>query len=286
MILRVLREPLLQFLVLGAVLFAVYGLVAKRSGETPEKIVVSASQITNLGDGFTQTWRRPPSKEELDGLIENYIRDEVFYRAGRAAGLDRDDAVIRRRVRQKMELLAEEIAVPEPTEEQLGAFLASNPERFRSEDRLTFRQVFLNPSRRTGTIDRDLEQVRAALSSADTAKDEVGLGDPFLLSEEFRAVSLRDTAGTFGESFARQVFAAEQGRWQGPIASTYGLHFIFIDERTKGGVPSLDAVRTAVGREWANARRIEAEQKLYQSLRDSYEIIVEGVPSRTPAGRQ
>ena len=76
-----LREPLLQFLVLGAVLFAVYGLVAKRSGETPEKIVVSASQITNLGDGFTQTWRRPPSKEELDGLIENYIRDEVFYRA-------------------------------------------------------------------------------------------------------------------------------------------------------------------------------------------------------------
>ena len=144
LILRVLREPLLQFLVLGAVLFAVYGLVDKRSGETPEKIVVSASQIANLGDGFARTWRRPPSKEELQGLIENYIRDEVFYRAGRAAGLDRDDAVIRRRVRQKMEFLAEEIAVPEPTEEELGAFLASNPERFRAEDRLTFRQVFLN----------------------------------------------------------------------------------------------------------------------------------------------
>ena len=112
-------------------LFAVYGLVGKRSGEAPEKIVVSASQITNLGDGFARTWRRPPSEEELQGLIENYIRDEVFYRAGRAAGLDRDDAVIRRRVRQKMEFLAEEISVPEPTEAQLGDFLASNPERFR-----------------------------------------------------------------------------------------------------------------------------------------------------------
>jgi hypothetical protein len=222
----------------------------------------------------------------LQGLIENYIRDEVFYRAGKAAGLDRDDVVIRRRVRQKMEFLAEEIAVPEPSEEQLAAFLASNPERFRTEDRLTFRQLFLNPSRRTGTIDRDLERVRAALSRADAAIDATGLSDPFLLGEEFRAVSLRDTAGTFGESFARQVFAAEQGRWQGPIASTYGLHFIFINDRKKGGsVSPLDTVRPAVIREWANARRIEAEQKLYRSLRDRYEIIVEAVPPQAAAVR-
>jgi hypothetical protein len=278
LILRLLREPLLQFLVLGAMLFALYGLVDKRSVEATEKIVVSTSQITNLGDGFARTWRRLPTEEELRGLIENYIRDEVFYRAGRAAGLDRDDAVVRRRVRQKMEFLAEEITVPEPTEEQLAAFLAANPERFRTEERLTFRQLFLNPSRRTGTIDRDLEQVRAALSSAEAAIDANGLSDPFLLGEEFRAVSLRDTAGTFGESFARQAFAAEQGRWQGPIASTYGLHFIFINERTRGSVSPLDTVRPAVIREWTNARRVDAEQKLYSSLRDRYEIIVEAVP--------
>ena len=142
-------------------LFALYGLVDKRSAEAPEKIVVSASRIENLSDGFARTWRRPPSKEELKGLIEDYIRDEVFYRAGRGAGLDRDDVVIRRRVRQKMEFLVEEISAPEPTEAQLAAVLTSNPERFRTEDRLTFHQLFLNPSRRTGTIDRDLEQVRA-----------------------------------------------------------------------------------------------------------------------------
>jgi hypothetical protein len=172
----------------ASVLFALYSLVDKRSVEATEKIVVSTSQIDNLREGFARTWRRLPTEEELQGLIENYIRDELFYRAGRAAGLDRDDAVIRRRVRQKMEFLAEEITVPEPTEEQLAAFLASNPERFRTEDRLTFRQLFLNPSRRTGTIDRDLEQVRAALSSADAAIDATGLGDPFLLGEEFRVV--------------------------------------------------------------------------------------------------
>ena len=120
MISRLLREPLLQFLVLGAILFGLYSLVDKRGAEAPEKIVVSASQIANLADGFSRTWRRPPSKEELQNLIENYIRDEVFYRAGRAAGLDRDDVVIRRRVRQKMEFLAEEISVPEPSESELG----------------------------------------------------------------------------------------------------------------------------------------------------------------------
>ena len=277
---------MLQFLVLGAMLFGVYGLVAKRSGDTPDKIIVSAALITNLGEGFAQTWRRPPSKDELDGLIENYIRDEIFYRAGRAAGLDRDDAVIRRRVRQKMEFLAEEISVPDPTNQQLTDFLNSHPERFRADDRVTFHQIFLNPSRRVGTIDRDLQQVRAVLSINNRTTDEAALGDPFLSGEEFSAVSLRDTAATFGESFAQQVFAAEQGRWLGPIASTYGLHFIFIDEKTTGSVPSLDVASAAVRREWANARRVEAEQKLYQSLRERYEIIVEGTAPHTLAGRK
>ena len=131
MISRLLREPLLQFLMLGAILFVLYSLVEKRGTEAQERIVVSASRIANLADGFSRTWRRQPSREELQNLIEDYVRDEVFYRAGRAAGLDRDDVVIRRRVRQKMEFLAEEISIPEPSESELAAFLADNPDRFR-----------------------------------------------------------------------------------------------------------------------------------------------------------
>src|SRR5439155_15886145 len=128
----------------------------KRGVEAPEKIVVSTERIANLSDGFSRTWRRSPSKDELQNLIENYVRDEVFYRAGRAAGLDRDDVVIRRRVRQKMEFLAEEVSAPEPSEEQLAAFLASHPVRFRTEDRATFFHVFLNATNRAGTIDEDV----------------------------------------------------------------------------------------------------------------------------------
>src|SRR5215213_12044836 len=134
-------------------LFALHGLLGRPGTDAPEKIVVSAARIANLGDGFARTWRRLPNAQELQDLIEDYIRDEVFYREGRAAGLDRDDAVIRRRVRQKMEFLAEDISVPEPNDAQLAAYLAANPERFRAEDNLTFRHVFLSATRRQNTID-------------------------------------------------------------------------------------------------------------------------------------
>jgi hypothetical protein len=275
LIVRLLREPLLQFLALGAMLFALYGLAGKRSAEAPEKIVVSASRVANLGDGFARTWRRLPNEQELQALIEDYVRDEVFYREGRAAGLDRDDVIIRRRVRQKMEFLADDMSVPEPSDEQLAAYLASNPERFRAEDQLTFHQVFLSATRRANTIDSDSKQIASILARADGAVDATVLGDPFLLGEEFRNVSPSKVTSIFGESFAKQISVMEKGRWQGPISSGFGQHFVFISEWVSGNLPPLDAVRPVVHREWANARRLEAEQKLYASLRNRYEIVVE-----------
>ena len=102
----------------------------------------SSSRVATLADRFARTWRRPPTEQELQGLVEDYVREEILYREGRAAGLDRDDFVIRRRVRQKMEFLAEDMAAAEPSEEQLAAYLASNQEKFLTDDRLTFHQVF------------------------------------------------------------------------------------------------------------------------------------------------
>jgi PPIC-type PPIASE domain len=276
-----LREPLLQFLVLGAVLFGVFQLVARERAETPERIVISPARIANLADGFARTWQRPPSKEELQGLVDDYIRDEVFYREDRAAGLDRDDVIIRRRVRQKMEFLAEDISAPEPSEEQLTAYLKSNSERFRTVDHLSFHQVFLSAARRTTTIESDGKQIAGVLAGAGAAVDTAALGDAFLLGEEFQAVSQNDVASIFGDGFAKRIFVAEQGSWQGPISSSFGQHFVFISERTPGGLPPLDAVRPAVRREWSNARRLEAEQKLYGSLRARYEIMVETPPAKS-----
>jgi hypothetical protein len=278
-----LREPLFQFLVLGAGLFGLFHLVEGRKAEPPERIVISSARIGNLADGFARTWQRRPGTEELQGLIDDYIRDEVFYREGRAAGLDRDDVIIRRRVRQKMEFFAEDASVPEPSEAQLAAYLESNPERFRAEDHLTFHQVFLSATRRGATIDRDSQQVAEALAHADAAVEVSALGDPFLLGDEFPAMSQNEMASVFGDGFAKRISVMEPGRWQGPIVSSFGQHFVYVSERIRGGLPPLDAVRQAVRREWSNARRLEAEQKLYASLREHYEIVVEAPPSAKSA---
>jgi hypothetical protein len=271
----VLREPLLHFLVLGAILFGLFGMIGKNGAEAPTKVIISAARVATLADGFARTWRRPPTEQELHGLVEEYIRDEIFYREGRAAGLDRDDFVIRRRVRQKMEFLAEDMAAAEPSDEQLAAHLASNPERFRTEDRLTFRHVFLSATRRGSALDGDARQIADTVARTSAPVDTATIGDPFLLGDEFREMTQGDVARTFGEGFAKQLSAAAPGRWQGPIASSFGMHFVFVDKRTKGTLPPLDTVREAVRQEWLNARRIEAQQKLYRTLRERYEIVLE-----------
>ena len=274
-----LKEPLFQFLVLGAALFGIFHLVDRNKTEAPARIIISSARIANLADGFARTWRRPPSQQELQGLVDDYIRDEVFYREGRAAGLDRDDVIIRRRVRQKMEFLAEDLSVREPSEEQLASYLASNPQRFKTEDRLSFHQVFLSATRRAAAMDDDSKRLASALARADAAVDTTTLGDPFLLGDEFHAVSPSEVAGIFGDDFAKRISAMEQGRWQGPIASSFGQHFVYIGERIAGSIPPLGEVREAVLREWSNARRLEAEQKLHDSLRERYEIVVEAPPA-------
>jgi hypothetical protein len=279
--LTLLREPLFQFLVLGGALFGLSHFVDRNKAEAPDRIVVSSARIDNLADGFARTWRRPPSQEEMQGLIDDYIRDEVFYREGRAAGLDRDDVIIRRRVRQKMEFLAEDASSPEPGDDQLAAYLQANPARFKTDDRLTFRQVFLSANRRERTINDDSKQVADALAHLGATGDTTSLGDPFLLGEEFKAVSQTDVVGIFGDDFARHLATVEPGRWQGPISSSFGQHFVYISERILGSLPPLAAVREAVLREWSNARRLEAEQKLYRSLRDRYDIVVETPPSKS-----
>jgi parvulin-like peptidyl-prolyl isomerase len=273
-----LREPLLHFLVLGAVLFGLFGMLEKKNVEAPTKVVVSASRVATLADRFARTWRRPPTEQELQSLVEDYIRDEIFYREGRAAGLDRDDSVIRRRVRQKMEFLAEDMAAAEPSDEQLAGYLTSHPERFRTEDRLTFHQIFLSATRRGSALESDAKQMAETLVRASAPVEMSTIGDAFLLGDVFREMSRSDVARTFGEEFAKQLSAVAAGRWQGPISSSFGAHFVIVDERVKGILPPLDTIREAVRREWLNARQVEAEQTFYNSLRKRYQIVIETRP--------
>jgi PPIC-type PPIASE domain len=272
---RMVHEPLFHFLLLGAALFAAFSFLRDDGAPSQEQIVVSAGKIEHLAALFARTWQRPATREELEGLINDFIREEAAYREGVALGLDRDDTIIRRRIRQKLDFIAEDLASQvEPTEADLMAYLAVHPEDFRTAARLSFRQVYVNPAQRRNGLDAAVRDLVMALNG-NASIDASGLGDRIQLAHDYANVSTRDIANLFGAQFAAAIVGLEPGTWQGPIPSGYGVHLVIVDERHDGRLPELDAVRDAVRREWENTRRKERIEQFYRHLLKKYEIIVE-----------
>lgn len=271
---KILREPLLHFLVLGAGLFLLFGGVGDPTDERPDRIVVTEAKIANLAELFRQTWRRPPTQAELDGLIEDHVEEEILYREALALGLDRDDIVIRRRLRQKMEFVSEDImAQAEPSDAELQAFLAEHSDRFREPSRVSFTQVYLSPDRRGEDAWGDAERMLVALQAG--RSDPAEAGDPFLLEHEYQELAAHDVERLFGGAFADRIAELPVDRWSGPVKSGYGVHLVLVRERTPARLPEFEEVRDAVADEWRAARRAEANRVFYDRLRARYEVTVE-----------
>jgi hypothetical protein len=293
MIKKLLREPLVHFLILGAALFLASSLMNRHTSGDSRKIVISQGQIEHLEDTFMRANQRMPSDEELQGLLRDYIRGEVYYREALALGLDRDDAPIRQRLRSKMEFISEDIAAQaEPTDDQLRSYLKYHPDKFRVEQRFTLSQIYLNPDRHGNHVADDARQLLAKLSQTEGQKDISELGDPFLLEPKPDDVSSSEVARDFGDKFVAAIENLPVGKWQGPIESGLGVHLVLIRKRTDGRIPQLDEVRAAVRREWANDYRVEANEKFYESLLKRYTVIFEypetvsGEKVAARAGRQ
>jgi len=276
---RILKEPLVHFLVLGALLFAGYSLLNHRGELAPGKIVVTQGQVASMSASFARTWQRPPTGEELEGLIRDRVRDEVYSREAMALGLDRDDTIIRRRLRQKMEFVSDDIAAQsQPTDAELGAYLAAHPDSFRVEQRFTFRHVYLNPEKHGENLSRDAAQLLAQLNQAGNKADSSTLGDSILLEHAFAAAPGSEAGKQFGDNFAAKLGGLPPGQWHGPVESGYGVHLVLVSERTEGRLPALAEARDAVRREWDNARRLETNEKFYQELLKRYAVTIERPP--------
>jgi len=273
---KILREPLLHFLVLGAAIFAVYQFRTRHRTDNPGQIVVTQGTLVNLDIGFSRTWQRPPSPEELRGLVRDYIREEAAYREAVAMGLDRDDTIIRRRLRQKLEFLADDLASrAEPTEADLEKFLRKHAGLFESEARFSFRQVYLNPQVHGANLDRDAALLLTELRRAGPQANNSSGGDPFLLPQVFQDAPLAEVKQTLGDEFASALSGIPPGQWQGPVKSGYGPHLVFVTERREARLPSLAEIREKVHREWLNAMRVEMTDKFYDGLLSRYTIKVE-----------
>lgn len=269
---RLLREPLVHFLLIGAALFIVFGLVNEDySSKTEKQVVVTAGRIAQLENIFAKTWQRPPSAEELKGLIDDFVLEEIYYRQAVAMGIDRDDTVIRRRLRQKFEFLTDDIAAAAtPDDEQLAAYLTANTDAFRRDTTYTFEQVYINPDRsgvdRESYFDSQLAALRAG---------KVVEGDSVLLPRFFETTPGRVVDSNFGSDFAAKLDVLPAGDWQGPIESGLGLHLIRIEKRVEGTVPDLAEIRPTVEREWAHEKRQESRRIINEKLLNDYEIVIE-----------
>jgi hypothetical protein len=273
---RILKDPLLHFLLIGAALFLLFGLFKGRAGNEENKIIITFGDIEALQASFSRTWQRPPTDDELSGLIEDKVRDEIAYREAVAMGLDQDDAVIRRRLRMKMELLVEDIAgLSSPTDEELAAFLQKNRDSFRQEPQVSFKQVYLNSEKRGVNVMEEAQKMLADLAAAGPGADPESFSDPNMLPKEFPLYYASDIEKLFGGSFANDLLQVEPGEWTGPLISSYGLHLVFVHESIPGRDPELSEVREEVEREWTAKRRREFKEETYKKLRQRYTVIIE-----------
>jgi hypothetical protein len=279
-----LKEPLVHFLLLGAVIFFVYGLVAEK-GRAENEIFISRGQQENLVNTFSRTWQRLPTPVEYQGLLKDYIRQEIAYRQSREMGLDQDDIVIRRRLRQKMEMLAEDVAglVP-PTEEDLQAYLDGHTENFMIEPRMSLQQIYFSSDRRGERAAADAQEALQNISGQGAMANTEALGDPLPLPAVLDDAGESEIARLFGSVFVEGLRGVEAGSWTGPVASGFGLHLVLVMDRRDGRVPVLDEVRPDVLRELMNQQRQDSVDGLYEKLAENYSIEIEPLIDTDAAG--
>ena len=267
---RWLRDPLVVFVLLGAGVFALDGWLA--GSEAEQRVVeITPDRIDRLRARWVAQWGREPTGPELQTLIDDAVDEEILYREAQRLGLDRDDAIVRRRLAQKLTFILEDAgAGGPPSEAAVQEYYARHAERYRRPGRTTFDHVFLSGDSRTdpvGDATALLAEVRA-----DDGSGWQRMGDPFMLARAYADRSDQEIAGLFGRVFADAVAALPVGGWNGPVDSTYGAHLVRVNDRTSSRAPALAEVRDRVTADLRADRRRERSLAAYQELRDEYEV--------------
>lgn len=277
MLKRLVGEPLVHFVAIALIIFAVYSLMNEKGLSPRPRIEVNAAKIEQLAGLFARSWQRPPTAEELKGLIDDYLDEEIYYREAKALGLDSDDTVIRRRLRLKMELL-NDAAVDQlsPTDAELNAYLAAHAADYRVEPAAAFEQVFLSPDKHGAALAADASALLDALRKG-SVSDPATAGDSTLLPQKVNLTSQALIGRDFGDEFAAAVVELSVNIWSGPVQSAYGVHLVRVTDKTARRAPPLSDVRDAVLRDWKSAKGKEIAARRLAQFAKHYDIVVDPV---------
>jgi peptidyl-prolyl cis-trans isomerase C len=266
-----LKEPLVHFLLAGLALFLFFAWRGDAVDPESRTITITEEQVERLAANWTQTWQRPPSQTEIDGLIRDFVKEEIYYREGLRLGLEQDDPIVRRRIRSKMEFLAiSELENEAPGDATLQALLDKNPQAYAAEASYSFDQIYL-AAQDEAAARRRATQI---LASVNNGTDWQTQGDAISLPRSPDNVDRARIASDFGDEFAAALASIKQGQWTGPIASGFGLHLVRIRAVRASTKPTLADVRQKLENDWRAKTAKDREAKAYQTLLDSYTIKI------------
>jgi peptidyl-prolyl cis-trans isomerase C len=278
---RIFKEPLLHFAVVGAAIYLLFGAYGQQdAGDAivnENSIVVTEGEINWLAEMWQKKWNRPPSDAEMVGLVRDHLRETVLYREAVAMGLDKDDVIIRRRMAQKLEFLVQDLIQPEPaTQETLQAFFKDHLDRYQVPPLLTFTHVFIDPDKRGDDTLEDAEKLKAELIASAKVPDEASdLGDRFMLQSYYPERDEADLSKLFGSEFAKSIVALEPQQWHGPVLSGYGTHLVYVHDRQELAPPTYEQVAERVRADLENEQREKLNGEYIESLLSRYSVIIE-----------
>jgi peptidyl-prolyl cis-trans isomerase C len=284
---RLVREPLLHFLLIGIALFVVYSLMHRgQTGVEPShEIALSFDELRTMDLYFESQWHRQPTGEEFNAMVENKIQEEILYREGLTMGLDKDDTIVKRRMAQKLQFLAEDVAsAHEPSTEELQAWFAKNSEKFALPSRATFRHLYFSFDKRGQKAHADADAALVKLSGQPGSTTLAAtLADPFMFQDYYADKPPVELAKEFGPTFAVGVFKLKPRSWQGPIESGFGWHLVFVDSIIPGHIPAFEEIEPDVKTAWLGYQKGKAWREAYARMRARYSVLLPAAPDQPSA---
>jgi len=264
---RAVRDPFTHFMLIGLMVFAAYWMLADPPAKNTNVIQVTPADLGRLSEQFKAVWRRPPTDQERVGLVNEFVKDEVYYREALALGLDRNDTMVRRLMRQKMEFLGDSaVGILRPEEKVLRDYMASHADRFTAPAQASFRQVFLGNA--------SAERIASVKVALEAGGDPVTLGERTLLPTSMKMAGADTADRTFGAGFFQKLTGQPKGQWSGPVQSSFGLHLVSLEAYEPGGLVDLEAVRSQVEQAWRRDEAIRLRNAQYDILSKNYRIIL------------
>lgn len=282
LLLRIIKEPLLHFILLGACIYAAYALFGTPEQDSLDRtVIINEERIDAYITGWQSRWNRPPTEQEVEGMIQQYINEEVLYRQALAMGLGENDPITRRRMAQKLEFLTSDLAqMREPDTGELEEYFAGHLDLYKGQDLITFSQVFFDPDKRDEkTLDDAAQALKELQVAGKPDPENLKAGDQLMLQNFFKSMGRFQVQRQLGTGFTESVMKLDVGKWHGPVLSGYGVHLVYVYEIQKAPAPEFEKVKVKVLEQWSEEKGKEFKAEFLKNLKDGYQIVIAEIPA-------